>query len=343
MNPLNSIHRCSVLILAALYFSTAGLSLMAQDPPRNSTPAKVDQPSPKGDDQTDPVVISLHDQSIKASEFKQILSHLPPQQRRQYDGPAGARAFAEYLVQILVLSRGAEQEGLDRIPDIAAQLKFGRAQVMASAEQQAILNRVWVSDEEVRRYYDQNQNQFVQLHLLHISLRLTGSDLGQDAQIRKGLEEVRRRTLKGEDFRALAREFSRDSDAQAGGDLGFRGRGSFGEAVDSIVFRLKPGEISEVFDAPGALHLFKALEDRPQPFAEASAAIVEILKNRILQASVESLVHEKQPVVNEEYFARESESASAQMSMTVQVKKDGKPVGSPVVIPLPSPAKDKRK
>ncbi len=343
MKHINSIRRWSVLFLTVLIFTGAGLSRGAQDPARDSTPAKTDQPPQKVESQTDPVVISLDDQRIKASEFKQILSHLPLQQRSQYDGPGGARAFAEYLGQILVLSRGAEQENLDRNPDTAVQLKFARAQVLAIAEQQAILNRVWVSDEEVKKYYDQNQNQFVQLHLLHISLRLTGSDVQQGTRIRKGLEEVRQRAMKGEDFRALAREFSKDSDARAGGDLGFRGKGRFGEAVDSVVFRLKPGEISDVFEAPGAIHLFKALEERPQPLAEARGVIVETLKGRILQASIASLVHEVRPSVNEEYFAREGGNASAGMPMTVQIEKNGKPVGGPKVISPSSPTKEKKK
>lgn len=343
MKPSIFIRRGGFLLLTGLLFPGLGTLLRAQEPAAGAPPATTSQPSKKVEMEPDPVVVSLNDQKIRASEFREILSHLPAQQRRQYSGPGGTKAFAEYLAQLLVLSQGAEKESLDRNPGVAARLKFARAQVLALAEQQAIADRLWISDEDLRKYYDQDQNQFVQLHLLHISLRLTGSDAEQDAQMRKGLEEARQRALKGEDFRALAREFSKDSDAQKGGDLGFLARGDLGETVDSVVFRLKPGEISAVFDAPGSIHLFKALEDRPQPFSEAKPAIAEILKTKLLQASLSSLIHEVQPSVNEQYFAREGETLSGYKSITVQVEKNGKPVSNSTSTPPTVPAKEKKK
>lgn len=141
----------------------------------------------------------------------------------------------------------------------------------------------------------------------------------------------------------MAQEFSKDSDAQKGGDLGFLGRGNLSDAMDSIVFRLNPGEISEVFDAPGSIHLFKALEERPQPLSEARPAIAESLKTRMLQASLSSLVHEAQPSVNEQYFARESESVSGDSPITVRVGKGGKPSSNTISLAPPAPANEKKK
>jgi parvulin-like peptidyl-prolyl cis-trans isomerase-like protein len=343
MNLSNFIRRGGVLLLIGVLFAGPGSLLRAQEPAGGSATAKTSQPSIKADAETDPVVVSFNDQKITATEFRQILLHLPVQQRRQYTGPGGPRAFAEYLAQLLVLSQGAEKENLDRNPGVAARLKFARTQVLALAEQQAISDRLWVSDEDVRKYYDQNQNRFVQLHLLHISLRLTGSDAQEDDRMRKGLEVVRQRALKGEDFRALARKFSKDSDAQQGGDLGFLGRGNLSDAMDSIVFRLKPGEISEVFDAPASIHLFKALEERPQPVSEARPVIAESLRNRMLQAALSGLMHEVQPSVNEQYLARESERLSGEIPITVQVGKEGKLLSNTLSTAPPPSAKEKKK
>jgi|GEM_PF-5740004 len=330
-------------VLLASFPLSAWTTLWAQSSSGGSTAAKSGPAPHSSSNQSDPVVLSLKDRKVTASEFDQMWAHLPLQQRRQYLGPGGRRAFADYLGQLLILAEAAQNEKLDRRPDVAAQLNLVRAQVLAFAEQQAILSRVIVSEDQVQEYYSQNKGQFVELHLLHISIPLTGSDAGQNDRVRKEMDELRQRALKGENFQTLARQYSKDSDSAQDGDLGFLGRGKFGEAIDNIVFKLKPGEVSEVFDAPGSVHLFKALAERAQPLSDAREAIVEALKNQMLQLSISSLIREGQSSVNEEYFAQENDNPLARMPMTVQVEKDGKPVNATLSLTPTPPAKEKKK
>jgi parvulin-like peptidyl-prolyl isomerase len=329
----------AILLLAAfagvISAQAAGVQATAPDPKQPTVQKAV----------ANPVLLTVKDVSITEQEFNQMLTNLPMQQQREFAQPGGRRMFADYLARLLALSQAGEKEGLDRQPDVAAHLLLARIQVMAFLEQETVRSRIQVTDEEVQKFYEQNKNALVQLHLLHISVPLSNdpAKAEEDERSRKQLAEVRARAARGEDFMQLAREFSKDSDAAQGGNLGFLGRGKLGDAMDSIVFRLRPGQISDVFDGPGSIHIFKALAERPQPLAEARPAIVDLLKGQVLKLSIASLLREMQPAVNEEYFAKEGRLPSMTIPGTVQVERNGKPVGPPVpIIITPTPPEIKK-
>jgi len=70
----------------------------------------------------------------------------------------------------------------------------------------------------------------------------------------------------GADFQALARESSDGLEASKGGDLGWVAPGqSRDQKVDDILFKLKPGEISEGLQLADGYHIYKAGEKEVRP------------------------------------------------------------------------------
>jgi parvulin-like peptidyl-prolyl isomerase len=70
-------------------------------------------------------------------------------------------------------------------------------------------------------------------------------------------DEVRAKALKGEDFTALAREYSDDSSAGKGGDLGSFGRTSMVKPFADAAFSLKPGGVSDVVETEFGFHVIQ--------------------------------------------------------------------------------------
>jgi len=109
-----------------------------------------------------------------------------------------------------------------------------------------------------------------------ITPRLKASDAEVDAFIaahpeydttpaRQKAEDLLKRVRAGEDFTALAKEFSEDPGSRAqGGDLGWFGRGQMIKEFEDAAFALKQGEVSGVVESPFGYHIIKVEEHRRQ-------------------------------------------------------------------------------
>lgn len=136
----------------------------------------------------------------------------------------------------------------------------------------AVFARVAVTEEQIRRAYDENPDAWTEPEQVHAQQIVV-----------KGLDEAKRLQQllwQGKKFPELARKFSLSPDARVGGDLGFFKRGEMPPAFDDAIFRLSPGGVSDVVSTDYGFHLFKLVEKRPakkRELAEVRAIIEQQL------------------------------------------------------------------
>ena len=121
-----------------------------------------------------------------------------------------------------------------------------------------VLNRlavlgVTVTEEETREFFETNKDELVRVRSRHILV-----DTEEEAR------EILAQLQAGEDFAALAQEYSQDGSAASGGDLGFFGKGQMVQPFEDAAFALAEGEISDVVQSQFGYHLIK-LEERQEP------------------------------------------------------------------------------
>jgi peptidyl-prolyl cis-trans isomerase C len=174
-----------------------------------------------------------------------------------------------------------------------------RAQTVERMVESAIEPGIGVSSEEVRSYYDANPKMFTDLervHLKHILLRVDPSDTEeQKAQMRKILEGLRERVLKGESFEALADQYSQDMRAGKGGDLGYVSRGQLNKDFEQAVFALQTGQLSGVVSSVYGYHLIKVVEHQPPTlvsFERIKAPLTGFLHRSKVDEAVKALAKE---------------------------------------------------
>jgi peptidyl-prolyl cis-trans isomerase C len=160
-----------------------------------------------------------------------------------------------------------------------------------------IASKVVVSQADLDEYYKQNPDQFKQPEQLRASHILFSVDSSATADFRKTTrdqaEGVLKRAKAGEDFAALAKQYSKDGSAQQGGDLNFFPRGQMVPAFDQAAFALKPGEISGIVETQFGFHIIKATEYKPErivPLAEVSDRLSGFLRQRKQQQLVQQFV-----------------------------------------------------
>ena len=142
-----------------------------------------------------------------------------------------------------------------------------------------------VSDDDVRAYYDVyrdrrfRRREAVKFSQIFIPAPEGGAPDEREAA-RKQLEDVLREARGGADFAELARKHSKDDSAAQGGDMGFVNRGQLLPALDTALFALKEGEVTDVLESAFGLHLLKAVErqeDEVMDLDEVRERIVDAL------------------------------------------------------------------
>jgi peptidyl-prolyl cis-trans isomerase C len=150
-------------------------------------------------------------------------------------------------------------------------------------------NHITVTDAEVKKFYEDNPAKFEvpeQARAAHVLIStldpLTHEPLPADKKKEKEklANDLRARALKGEDFAALAKQYSEDPGSKdKGGEYTFP-RGRMVPEFEAAAFSLKTNQISELVETQYGYHIIKLLEKTPASkitLAKASPSIHEFL------------------------------------------------------------------
>src|SRR5262252_6514743 len=126
--------------------------------------------------------------------------------------------------------------------------------------QREVYSRVVISNDEVRKYYDEHQKDFDRpagIHLREITVITENRGEEERASQRKKIEEALAAVKKGDDFAAVAAKYSESQTASEGGDFGFFTKGELSPSLEEIVGKLEKGEVSDIIPVQGALMIIK--------------------------------------------------------------------------------------
>jgi parvulin-like peptidyl-prolyl isomerase len=143
-----------------------------------------------------------------------------------------------------VLARKAQGAGLDKERVTQLMMKLQEAQVLAQKYLPDLKKRIEATDQEIDAYIAK-----------HPEL--------DPKQTRSKAEDVLKRVKAGEDFGALAKEFSTDPGSKdKGGELGWFKRGMMVKQFDEAAFNMQPGQTSDVIETQFGFHIIQTEEKR---------------------------------------------------------------------------------
>ena len=150
-------------------------------------------------------------------------------------------------------------------------------------------------ENESRAYYEAHTDEFRTPEMVHAAHIVQHPEPGRPMEtVYAELLNVRERLKKGEDFDALAEEFSHCSDG--GHDLGWFARGQMVQSFEDVAFSTPVGDISDVFQTEFGYHILKVAERKEaalRPFEEVRYDIESMLfderKNEAIGAVADEL------------------------------------------------------
>jgi len=156
----------------------------------------------------------------------------------------------------------------------------------------------------VNDYRDRSQVMLTEFHARHIMIKI--SDLVGPRQAMEQIRNLHNRLKEGEDFEALAREYSDDvTSANLGGDMGWFIPQSYGERFAQTVQALDDGEISEPFQTQEGWHIVERLATREKDFSE------EALRN----AAASNLQQQKSDIEVERFLQEMRDEAYVEIRL----------------------------
>lgn len=156
-----------------------------------------------------------------------------------------------------------------------------------------------VTEQDAKDFYNNNQDKFAQPEMVHarhilITAKETEPKADKDRK-RAKLVQIKKQLKDGADFAELAKQFSDCPSKERGGDLGFFPRGQMVKPFDQAVFKMMPGDISDIVETEFGYHLIKLEEKKPAKtvsFDEAKAKITAYLTQEKITTNIEAFLAE---------------------------------------------------
>jgi peptidyl-prolyl cis-trans isomerase C len=324
-------------VTAFIVLSLCGIALVS------CTPAALQN---KADADATAAVAKVNGVVIKKGEFKQALQstyqHLQ-QSGRLIDGTMYEqlkKEVLESLISLIVLdqysrelsivvdegsveklyqkavseyaSKRAYHEALKEagLTDADLRTRIRRTLAAQKVVKDHVSPKITVTDEEVKKYYDENADAFehdVQVHAAHILIKVSPF---ADDEIRKlakkRIQAIQKKIQAGEDFAQLAKTYSEGPSKVNGGDLGYFSGAQMAPAFATAALSLQPGEVSDVVTTQFGYHLIKVYDRKPAgmvPFSEAAPVLKQRFFRERLDASLQKLVESLKAKAKIERFA----------------------------------------
>ena len=204
---------------------------------------------------------------------------------KQPDTPENRTRIREQLINNEVFSQEAVKKGLNKNPEIAAQLEIQRQELLVNALAQDYAKANPVSDETVRKEYERLKQTMPAKEYKARHILVEKEDEAKDAIVQ---------IKKGGSFEKIAAEKSKDTGSKGkGGDLDWMPAGRFVKPFNDALVKMKKGQLT---DAPVQTefgwHVIRLDDERATKvptLEESKGQIQQMMQNQAVQKMLADL------------------------------------------------------
>lgn len=221
---------------------------------------------------------------ITSEHYNNFLRQLNPQLRDYYANQGYVKEILDELISQQLLVIDARENGLDKNQEFIDVLKATEDSLLMTYALGKALEKVEVSDDEIKAYFEENKSHFDQGPTVRASHILVETE--------DEAEEILK-DLNADNFAQTAKEKSTCPSSANGGDLGLFSQGQMVPEFDRKVFSMNVGEISEPVKTQFGYHIIK-LDEKNEgvDFEKVKASVAAELKSKKEQEAYVAKVRE---------------------------------------------------
>jgi len=242
------------------------------------------------------VVARVNDRTLTLADFKRYLVRNAGTDLSQLNAEV-ASAILDQFVEEIIVSEYAASHGVEvRAEKIAAAVRTEAGATVVEKRDEMRREKLLAdlaaklpepSQTEVQDFYHAHQGDFRSDEEVRVRQILV-----HDEALAK---DIVRQLRNGASFADLSDQHSHAPNAKRGGEIGFVSRGELPKMFEDQIFRLQPGQVSDVIRTDTSFHVFQVDERRPAGLLDLQAAtplIVARMKEEAIRDRVNSLVTE---------------------------------------------------
>jgi len=218
---------------------------------------------------------------VTEKDLNAIISRYPQEQRGAFQNENQKKQLLEQLISFELMNKFGKEIGLDETQEYKDEMKSISKEVIASMAIKKVLADITVTDEEVKKYYDDNKEAFGQPATVSAKHILVETE--------EKAKEIKEEITSGKlSFVDAAMKYSTCPSNQQGGSLGEFSKGMMVPEFEEAAFTAEIGVVSEPVQTQFGYHLI--VVDAKN---EASIKSFEEVKDGVLNQLLQQNQHKK--------------------------------------------------
>ena len=236
---------------------------------------------------TQEILATVAGENITEADLNAFIQTMPREQQMYATNPQFRQQILEQVINGRLFAKYAEEMKMDQTEEFQTILNNARKDILASMAIGDTVKGAAVTEEEVKKFYEENTPHFEQgatVSAKHILVK-------EEEKCQQILEEI----IAGKVFEEAAQQYSTCPSGQKGGDLGSFGKGQMVKEFEEAAFAAEIGQVVGPVQTQFGYHLIKV-----EAKNEATVAAFEEVKEQIRR----NLLSQKQ---NQAYSAKVAE------------------------------------
>jgi peptidyl-prolyl cis-trans isomerase C len=194
------------------------------------------------------VLAVVEQKEITTDELNAALRGMDPQQAAQYRTPEGQRRLLDEVVHRELLYLDARDYGLEQDEEFQRVMEQTKVNLLKEFAFRRLLDSISVEDSEVKAYYREHKEDFVN----PVSIKASHILLKDEAKAQEVYKSI-------EDGIAYEDAASKHSNCE-GVDLGYFEKGKMVQEFEDAAFSMTVGEVSKPVKSPFGYHIIKVYD-----------------------------------------------------------------------------------